>query len=312
MKTKNTILNSVAAVLLLAIALASAAPLQALEPVKVTDNIWAIVGPQTNRTPQNLGNNATFGLVVTPEGAVLVDPGGSYLGAKALHKVIKTITDKPVKYVINSGGQDHRWFGNDYFSKLGARIIASKAAVVDQKQRFNSQWNRMASTAGDAALKGTKTRHADIEFDSSYTFMLGGVTFELHHEGQAHTPGDIYIWLPAQQVMFTGDIVYTERMLGVSEHSNSKSWIAVFEAMAAHQPHHVIPGHGKPTDLATAKHDTYDYLVFLRKNVAQFMEQGYDISEIGKVDQSTFNYLLNFDSLSGRNIQKVYREMEWE
>jgi glyoxylase-like metal-dependent hydrolase (beta-lactamase superfamily II) len=283
-----------------------------LESIKVTDSVWAIVGPLSNRTPQNLGNNATFGLVVTSEGAVLVDPGGSYLGAKQLHGVVKKITDKPVKYVINTGGQDHRWFGNDYFSRLGAKVIASKNAVADQKQRFNSQWNRMANTAGEAALQGTKAKHADIVFDTSHTFSLGGIAFEVHHKGQAHTPGDSYVWLPARKVIFSGDIVYTERMLNVSEYSNGKSWLTVFEAMAAHKPVHVVPGHGHPTDLNTATRDTYDYLAFLRNSVTAFMEEGHDISDIGKIDQSAFSYLQNFDSLSGRNIQKVYREMEWE
>ena len=43
----------------------------------VTEDVWAIVGPLEQRNPDNLANNATFGLVVTPEGAALMKPGGS-------------------------------------------------------------------------------------------------------------------------------------------------------------------------------------------------------------------------------------------
>lgn len=51
---------------------------EALEVQAVTEGIWAIVGEKEQRSPENLANNATFGLIVTPEGAVLVDPGGSW------------------------------------------------------------------------------------------------------------------------------------------------------------------------------------------------------------------------------------------
>jgi glyoxylase-like metal-dependent hydrolase (beta-lactamase superfamily II) len=112
---------------------------QSLRLQKVTDNIYAIVGPYGNRTPENLGNNATFGLVVTDEGVVLIDSGGSYLGAAEIDKAIKQVTEKPVKIVINSGGQDHRWLGNGYFKKQGAKIIASKAAVEDQRARLQGR-----------------------------------------------------------------------------------------------------------------------------------------------------------------------------
>ncbi len=112
--------------------------------------------------------------------------------------------------------------------------------------------------------------------------------------------------------MFTGDIVYVERMLGVGSQSNSKSWVKVYEAMAAHKPEHIVPGHGSPTTLETANKDSYEYLKFLRKSVADFIENDGDISEINKVDQSQYKYLLNYDTLSGRNAQQVYTEMEFE
>jgi glyoxylase-like metal-dependent hydrolase (beta-lactamase superfamily II) len=80
----------------------------ALDTVKVTDGIYALVGEKKQRSPTNFANNTTFGLIVTKKGTVLVDPGGSWKGAKALHAAIRNVTDQPVRYVINMGGQDHR------------------------------------------------------------------------------------------------------------------------------------------------------------------------------------------------------------
>jgi glyoxylase-like metal-dependent hydrolase (beta-lactamase superfamily II) len=168
-----------------------------LELIQVTDNVYAIVGPLGNRSPANLGNNATFGFVVTAEGIIVVDPGGTYLGAKRIHDVIKSVSDKPIKFVINTGGQDHRWLGNDYFKQLGAKVIASEAAVKDQKGRIKDIMFRLANTAGENALKGTIEAYADITFDEVYKFELGGEEIEVHHQkGGAHSPGDSFVWLP--------------------------------------------------------------------------------------------------------------------
>jgi len=290
----------------------SAADKQALVLKKVTKNVWSIVGPLTNRNKENLGNNATFGFVVTDDGVVLIDSGGSLKGAKALHKIIKTVSKKPIRYVINSGGQDHRWFGNDYFSSLGAKIISSEAAKKDHKARSASQWSMLETRLGKEGIKGTKEKFADILFKDDYKFTLGKVKFEIYFRGQAHTPGDAFIWLPQSKVMFTGDIVYTERMLGIGEQSNSKSWLHVFNSMAGFKPKYLVPGHGSPTTLDKAIKDTGNYLSFLRNTISLFIESGGGAHEISRINQTRFKYLNNYESLKGRNALKVYTELEWE
>ncbi|WP_455221496.1 MBL fold metallo-hydrolase [Kaarinaea lacus] len=284
-----------------------------LDLMQVTDSVYAIVGPLGNRSPANLGNNATFGFLVTTEGILLIDPGGTFLGAKRIHDIIKTVTDKPVKYVINTGGQDHRWLGNNYFKKQGAKIIASKAAVTDQQTRLKDIMFRLSNTAGDAAMQGTVEAYADITFDESYKFTLGGTAIEIHHpKGGAHSPGDSFVWLPQQNVIFSGDVIYLDRLLSVMSFSSSKSWLSAFESLASLNPQHIVPGHGKPATLVEARRDTYGYLTMLRDNVYKFMDAGGAIEDVSKIDQSKYSYLENFDLLRGRNVQQVYQEMEWE
>jgi glyoxylase-like metal-dependent hydrolase (beta-lactamase superfamily II) len=279
---------------------------------EVADRVYAIVGPYGNRTPENLGNNATFGVVVTDEGVVLIDPGGSHRGAAAIDQVIRQVTDKPVKMVINSGGQDHRWLGNGYFKARGAHIIASDAAVADQRARRQDQLFALDSLVGEKGMAGTEAVYADETFEENKRFILGGVTFELRKVGPAHTPGDSLVWLPEHRIVFTGDVVYVGRMLGVLSVSSSRHWIEAFEAMVALEPLTVVPGHGPPTDLVRARADTLDYLVFLREMVGAFMEAGGSIIDIGTLDQSRFSYLIDYDALKGRNAQQVFQEMEWE
>lgn len=293
---------------------ALAAPLNAdvLNVINVEDNVYAIVGPLEQRNPENLGNNATFGLVVTDAGAVLVDPGGSYKGAMALHDVIKDITDQPVKYVVDTGGQDHRWLGNGYWQQQGAQVIASDEAVADHHDRGSMQLTGLTALIGANMLAGTEPAYADITFASDYTLTIGDVTLQLHHNGAAHTPGDSTVWLADRSVLFAGDIIYMERILGIGSQSNARDWIASFEALAALAPTHIVPGHGAPTDLAGATRDTYDYLVNIRNKMADYIDNSGDIIESVKIDQAAFRYLENFDQLAGRNAQEVFSQMEWE
>lgn len=300
------------AVILAAILLSPTfAAAQGLEVQPVTEGVWAIVGEKEQRSPENLANNATFGLVVTEEGAVLVDPGGSWKGAAALHAVIRDLTDLPVLYVINSGGQDHRWLGNGYWQAQGATVIASAAAVADHRDRGSMQMTALSQLLG-GALEGTEPSYADVTFEESYTLSLGGLTFEIVHPGAAHTPGDSFVWLPERAVVFTGDIVYVERILGVGDQSSITEWPVAFEAVEATGAAHVVPGHGHATTMDQASADTYDYLMNLRARIGDLIEAGGDIMAAPAVDQSAFAYLEQFDSLAGRNAQTAFQQMEWE
>jgi glyoxylase-like metal-dependent hydrolase (beta-lactamase superfamily II) len=279
---------------------------------KVTENVYAIVGELGQRSPENLGNNATFGLIVTGAGAVLVDPGGTYKGAQAIEKIVRTVTDQPITHVIDTGGQDHRWLGNGYFKSKGATIIASQAAVEDQKARYSNQVTMLENLVKPENTQGTEPVHADQTFATSTSIQVGGIEIQIHHPGPAHTPGDSYVWLPKSKVVFTGDIAYTERLLAVTSESKSAAWIKAFEQVMALNPAHVVPGHGHATSLAAVKKDTYDYLVALRAAVKAHYDQGLGLEKIGLVKLPDFAYLKNYEQLNGFNANRVYQELEWE
>ena len=278
---------------------------------QVNDNVYALVGELSQRSKDNLGNNSTHGVIVTDQGVILIDSGGSYLGAQQIHKTIQTITDKPIKIVINTGGQDHRWFGNEYFQKLGAKIIASSKTQADQKARADTQMSRLERFIGDR-LKKTHPVPATEVFDTTKQVELGKVKLELHHFGAAHTVGDLVAWMPDKKIMFTGDIVFNNRMLGIGPAKNVQSWIKVFEKMAALKPSHIVPGHGNPSDLKEASKNTYQYLVFLKSKIGEVLDKDGDMIEALKIDQSPFNYLKNYESIARKNAQWVFEQMEFD
>jgi glyoxylase-like metal-dependent hydrolase (beta-lactamase superfamily II) len=285
---------------------------QALEIEKVTDNVYALVGEMGQRTEKNFGNNATFGVILTSEGVVLIDSGATWKGARDIEKTIRQITDKPVKLVINTGGQDHRWLGNGYFKEKGAKIVASKAAVEDQHKRSADQINALSAMVGEECVDGTQPVYADESFDDQYEVTLGGTSLVLRSVGPAHTPGDTVVWMPKEKVLFSGDVIFVERMLGVLPFSNSQHWLDALNTITALAPEHIVPGHGHPTTLAQAKAETYDYLTMLRDKVGVLIDSGAGMERAAEIDQSAFSHLQVYDELKGRNAQQVYSEMEWE
>lgn len=302
-----------ASLLTLAILLGSNLPAGAdvLEIQEVTEGVWSFVGPLEQRNPENLGNNATFGLVVTPDGAVLIDPGGSERGAAMIDQAIKELTDEPVRYVIDTGGQDHRWLGNSYWQGKGAIVIAATSAVDDQQARYSMQMTTLSQLIGDG-LDGTIASYADITFENEYVLEIGGKTIEIHHRAPAHTPGDSFVWIPESNTVFTGDIVFVGRVLGIMEYSNSAEWLDAFDAIEALNPKHLVPGHGTATTMKVARADTYEYLTNLRSQIGAHIASGGGIIKSVNVDQSAFSYLDQFEALAGRNAQAVFEQMEWE
>lgn len=277
----------------------------------VAPGIWAIEGPATQRDPENLGNNATFGLIETDEGAVLVDPGGTWAGAVMLREVVRDLTEQKVTHVVNTGGQDHRWLGNGYWQEQGAIVIAATAAIEDQQARASMQLSMLSNLVG-AGLDGTEPAFATVTFHSDHVLELGGRVIEVRHVGAAHTSGDSFVWLPQERIVFTGDIVYVGRTPGIMEFSDSAAWLDSFAAIEALDPVYVVPGHGPLTTLARAQADTRDYLLNLRDQMRAHIDGGGDIIGSVNVDQSAFAYLDQFDALAGRNAQTVFQQMEWE
>ncbi|WP_425087846.1 MBL fold metallo-hydrolase [Stappia sp.] len=310
-------LRRVAGVLVVAVALAVlgwvdlARAASELRVLPVTATTFAIVGELAQRSPDNLANNATFGVIDTDAGLVLVDPGGSRKGAAALDAAIATVSDKPVVLVIDTGGQDHRWLGNAYWMERGARVIASAAAVADQKSRASLQFTMLGQLLGPA-LDGTEAIHAPETFEDRMEIEVGGRRIEIVHPAPAHTPGDSFVWLADERVVFSGDIVFADRLLGLLDVSSLRGWIEAFEAIAALKPAHVVPGHGEPVDLARAQADTLAYLVNLRDRMRAHIEAGGDMIGSVEVDQQAFAHLLQFEALAKRNAQQAFSELEWE
>jgi glyoxylase-like metal-dependent hydrolase (beta-lactamase superfamily II) len=271
---------------------------------------FAYIGETGPRTYENEGMNANSGFIVTDAGVVVVDSGSSWKVAEAIHAAIRRVTDQPVKFVVNTGGQDHRWLGNGYFRAQGAEILAAAAAIDDMNARWAAQLQALAGELKDKAV-GTEIVLPTRTFAQSEVLTLGGREIHLLHFGGGHTPGDSVVWLPADGVVFAGDLVYVDRLLGVLPFSSATAWLASFAEMERLQPRLIVPGHGAVCDLPKAQRETRDYLQLLVGHMQRAVDGMVDLQEaIDTLDQSAFRYLANYDQLKGGNASRVYLEME--
>lgn len=283
---------------------------QELHFKEVASGIFAQIGETGPRTYENEGLNANTGFIVTKTGVVVVDSGPSYQVAQKIHAAIRKVTKQPVKYVINTGGQDHRWLGNGYFKAQGAEIIASTAAIADMKVRGAGQIEGMKDALKER-FANTELTLPTRSFEQELVLQLGEREIHLLHYQPAHTPGDSVVWLPKERIAFTGDLVYVDRMLGVLPFSNANGWLVSLEAMAKLQPRLIIPGHGAVCDLPKAQKDSADYLRLLITRMGAAVDKGEDLQQaIDGLDQSAFAYLANYEALKGGNASRVYLEME--
>jgi glyoxylase-like metal-dependent hydrolase (beta-lactamase superfamily II) len=295
---------------LLAVLLLLASPLVAganwaLHPVKVADGVYAVIGALEGQTYENDG----LSFVIGGDGVLVINTGPSTRVATALHRAIRAVTDKPVKWVVNTNSQNHYWHGNEYFRQQGAQLFAQQEAVRLMRElgpgQLEDNRNRLKERAARTALAFPKN-----EVDRTQRIELGDRAAELKHFSPAHTAGDLVVWLPSAGVLFSGDIIYVDRMLAVIPISSTAGWIEAFDATVALSPKVIVPGHGKPTDIVKAKRETRDYLVLLRESARKAVDNLVDLNDfVNNLDQSKFKHLANFDELARRNANMTYVEM---
>ncbi len=282
------------------------------KPVEVIPGVWSSIGATGPSTWDNAGHNNNLSFIVTGDGVVVVNGGGGYLLAKALHDEIKVITSQPVKLVINENGQGHAMLGNSYWAEQNVPILAH----ADAAEEFDDRGPQILAGA-QARLKdraeGTFQRGPDETFEDEKIIEMGAFRIEVKHLGPAHSPGDIQVWLPQQKLVIAGDMAFHERLLPIFDDTDTAGWLETwetgFEALGAT---YVIPGHGHPTNMDQVRRYTRDYLVFLRGKIGEHLEAGGDLAKAYYVDQSPWAHLDTFEELATRNAGRVFEQMEFE
>jgi rhodanese-related sulfurtransferase/glyoxylase-like metal-dependent hydrolase (beta-lactamase superfamily II) len=281
------------------------------KPEKVIDGVWSAIGATSPGTFTNSGHNNNLSFIIGDESVLVFNAGDNYLLARALHDEIKKITTLPVKAVVLENGQGHAMLGSNYWQEQGVPVIAHVDTAHEIELHGEDVIDRMRRRNGEKA-RFTELTKPDETFEQSLSIDLGSIKVELIKLGPAHSPGDIMAWLPEQKLIITGDMAFHQRLLPIFEHTDTAAWIETWEKFAALGAVHVIPGHGKPTNMEEVTKYTRDYLVFLRQKIGEVIDEDGDLQQAYDVDQSNYSHLDTFHELSRLNADQVFRAMEFE
>jgi glyoxylase-like metal-dependent hydrolase (beta-lactamase superfamily II) len=295
-------------------AIADQYPASALysKPVEVIPHVWSAIGATAPPTYENWGHNNNLSFIVTGDGVIVINGGGAYLLAKALHDEIKRITKQPVKLVINENGQGHAMLGNSYWAEQGVAILAHEEAAHEFKER-GAQILASAKRVLKERADGTKIVGPTETFADKRAIQMGDFKIEVLHLGPAHSPGDTQVWLPDRSLVIAGDMAFHERLPPIFDETDTKGWVETWEGpFEGLKATYVIPGHGHPTNMDQVRRYTRDYLVHLRTEIGKHLENGGDLKGAYYIDQSAYAHLDTFEQLATRNAGRVFVQMEFE
>ncbi|OOC10712.1 MULTISPECIES: MBL fold metallo-hydrolase [Thioalkalivibrio] len=284
----------------------------ALQPVRVAEDIYAIIGSVENRTYENEALNVNLGFVVTEEGVVLIDSGPSRRFGGLLEEAVSEVTEKPVTHVIGIGAQDHRWLANGYFEEQGAELIALERTVATRLDFADRHMDRLSGVLDDR-FEGSEPVVTDAPLEGDRQVLeIGGTEFHLEYWADAHFPGDAVLYLPATDVLFSGDLVYVDRILGIHPWSDPVQWVEALDQLEERAPAAVVPGHGDVADMARVKADTIDYMRYITEGSARHIEDWSSLDEAVNdlADAPQFEHLLHFDQWHRTNVNRTYLFME--
>jgi len=214
---------------------------------KIGPDIYAVLSPARDLpNPKNGGWNSNSAFVITKDGVLLFDSGSSQKIGATLKQTIATVTDKPVRWIVNSHAHGDHWLGNAAFKKTVKDIYASEQvaeSIFADGQTWIDRFRRMTKGAiGKSEIMApekTITKRTEV--------VLGGRKFVLFPSGNSHSRGDILLWMPEERALFTGDVVYSTRMPSTFA-SNLDRWIVMLGELERLKPRVVVPGHGDLTD----------------------------------------------------------------
>lgn len=280
-------------------------------PKKLSEHSYAWIGPYDPPNKKNMGYRMNMGFVVGSKAVAVIDSGYTPAMAEAMLKHIKSVTNVPVKYVINTNSQPHRFFGNSVFKNAGASIFAHKTEIARMKKSsadFVSGIERALELKKDSIKIPSLP---DTGVIKKRNINLGGVTIQIIPMPTNHTAASLIVNVPTDKIVFSGDVLYGGRLLAVLPISNTRSWLDSFDKLKKFGNVTFVPGHGQPGKLSKFKKSTRDYLQLLYSHMSKALDNGVDLQDaINSLDQKKFSSLVNFKELSGRNASWAYLERE--
>ena len=241
---------------------------------KVKDGIYVYAAKE---------GNSTCSVVLTEEGPVIIDTCQRPPDTHRLMAGVKKLTDKPVRFVLDTEVHNDHTFGHWVFSPPGI-VINAEGAGAAMKKGFNPK--RAADLAAESpemaeAVKGYKMVVPQIEYRNRMTINLGERTFELIYLKNVYSEADTAIWLPKERVLFAASAANVKSIINLRPFVRIPDLLASYKLMKSLDPEIVVPGHGAVS--TTKIFDEYEaFYNLLVKRVGEMAAQGKSLDDIKK------------------------------
>jgi quinoprotein relay system zinc metallohydrolase 2 len=279
---------------------------------EIAPGVFVHQGVHALADPTNMGNISNSTFIIGADSVAVVDTGGSAIVGQRLHDAIRSLTNRPVKYVVNTHMHPDHVFGNAPFKAENPVFVAHHKMARGLSARTDTYMKRNKEALGEEAFKGIEIILPTQGIEGTTTLDLGGRVLELTAQKTAHTDNDLTVRDMTTNTVVMGDLLFSEHIPTID--GSIKGWIGVMDQLATQPAARVVPGHGPaslgwPEGADPLRH----YLTTLVTDVRALLKQGKTISDaLATAGQSEKNDWQLFDEFNARNASTAFAELEWE
>jgi glyoxylase-like metal-dependent hydrolase (beta-lactamase superfamily II) len=287
---------------------------------RLASNTYFFYGNIEQINDDNRGWNGNAGFVVTRDGVIVIDALGTPKLGQRLIATIRSITDKPIRYLIITHNHPDHAYGASAFRALKGVTIVTHAGIMDY---MNTQTYQDSVSYRRDLLKADMQGFSDLTPDTvirskpfeAHRIRLGQQTFDVYNVGGQHSHGDLVVHQVEQNIVWISDLAFNQRTTYMGD-GNSKQAIAaqtwLLENFA--DATLMVPGHGSaqtsPFPMVTM---TREYMQQLRDKMGKMVDEGVDLYEaVKQADLPEWKDTRLYHQNHRANANFVYRERERE
>jgi quinoprotein relay system zinc metallohydrolase 2 len=262
--------------------------------------------------PDNEGDIANAGFIVGREAVAVIDTGGSARVGARLHAAVRSVTQLPIRYVINTHMHPDHVFGNAAFEADQPAFVGHHKLARGLSARAERYLAVNKEAIGEDALAGTKIVLPTLAISETTRLDLGGREIVLEPQKTAHTDNDLTVRDSATGTLFLGDLLFSEHIPTLD--GSILGWLAVLDALSRTPAERVVPGHGPHAmDWPDAARPIRRYLTVITDEIRAMLREDRTLSEatatVGLSEKDAWKL---FEDYHARNVSAAFAELEWE
>lgn len=278
---------------------------------EIVDNNFVHLGKHVSIDDEQHDDIANIGFIVGDKCIAVIDTGGSiFIGTQLLNK-IRSISDKPICYVINTHVHYDHVLGNKAFTNENAIFLGHQnlAEAIEQNRQFflTHFKDDLGEHADEFSIIGPNEL-----IESSKKIDLGNRVLTLISLPTSHSHTDLIVIDDETKTLWSGDLIFRERIPSLT--GSLRGWIEVMDTLHTLEIKAVVPGHGKiASSLNAALKQQHAYLKHLLDETRKAVASGKFINDaVETIDPDNhWNWLLH-EYQHPTNVSRAFTELEWE